>query len=575
MLVSTPSRDSLSSMFDFGIPGSCNIEVVRKTHRVAQQKFQGVVPFRKSQWFAFLKPYWAPHGPFQDNSGELTRSNIMTGGIIRCAHEIFLKALPLKALDIRNGVVLVDGAVASNAEGINMFFEIDYQSDVALPPPHIIVQHISLAFECVRKAFPSVPAAKFQMTVSICQPKLKKKRQVELAAFGVHLVFPGIVVKTDVMYRLTAYLNQEITRKTPEWGDVVDAQPIKKSLATLRPNGSHKADECSVCVLNKKSHTGRQPSTATTDFQLVCPPECVRGKIVQASVYRLTAILKASDQGGYIAQLKPRVSVLLELQLTSISPAVLGRFTPGFQENPDIPSSLDSAPRPDGYAKGSDSDSQQFCLPTGSNMIVLHPQRHKMLIDLIWSLVCHSFPWYSSSQVKVVEMKNEIIFVKIKNQFSHACICLGNVHSSNSVFFKIRLKAGCIEFGCFDKECKQFIRQSQKQNKYQSTTVTPGRSAFPLGTGLTEVFLDQHLQVVEKVVPKLECFSHKIMPKALSRLLENVKCLISVDGVRPSRSGKENSVADATHNSSLKNSKKRQLHSYEDQKQVEKYVKHC
>lgn len=533
------------------------VECVRQDVKLATARLESKRPFHKSQWRKALHDFFGASAHIFGSSGEFTRSTFMTGGVIQCSRAVYRAALEQKADDCLKGVVMTDSEMSPEVS--RAFFELDYRDPQFLPEPRIVRDHLRTALGCVHKAFPRVNP--LRMAVSVCDLKTKLKAGQDLLCLGVHLVFPDLVVKPALLMRLSAFVDREITASTPEWGGVVDQSSYKTNYTNLRPNGSYKTVKCSACEARSKFSVqpGRRAPAGESGFGrtmeskvgvegLVCPPGCYGGMVVEPSVYRLSDVLTCTD--GKVQHGFDTMSMHDELLLTSINPPDSVDLTPGFTDHPDIPQALD------------------LVLTTLRNQnSVAQPlnfRQHHDVLTTLWAIVRDFFPAYAQAQVHTMKITDRsVVFITLKSHGSKFCICAGEEHS-NGVFFTVHLKRGTVNFHCYDRVCKQEISatnkavQNLKSAKYHaSKLIKPhvgawncsglsGSTTFPLGSSL--VGSVHHAPPLTNAC-KVECFSHKIPPKTLTRLVAKIARSLSPCSVPPEQVRVESTDATSNHSS--------------------------
>lgn len=204
-----------------------------------------------SRWWRALKA--AANDPTQRPHRRVISTSFL-GGVARCHPSKYHELLALKATDIEKGdVVLCDNEIAYSDTGVRMFFEFDYEHESKLPPDTTVLDHVRLAVGVVRNAFDaSVDIG--EAMVLVAHPKAKRKGGKDIFHRGVHVVFPDVVVSSDVAKVLASKAAMAIGAVCHEWLGVVDTAPYKADQASLRPAYAVKYVAC--------PNRGKSPATA-------------------------------------------------------------------------------------------------------------------------------------------------------------------------------------------------------------------------------------------------------------------------------------------------------------------------
>lgn len=482
-------------------------------------------PFQNSKWMAKIHCHIYRTKRDPRARGELVRCNLLSpGGVVSCSLAEYRASLPALAQDIRSGVVTTLSEIAQNSDGVRVFYELDYKYPDRFPSPEVVAQHLQIAYRDTLRAFPGLPPADCRMLVSKSDPKIKVKEGREYLAYGVHIVFPHIVVRTRELQRLSAYVNQSMTRETPNWADVVDQSPYKAEYANLRPNGSHKVVECPVHKHQKKAQQDRpgrrqrggetEPVTHSyqgsqhTQFEsffggasdwrsalhsgggghdeVACPPGCFKGKITEPSVYRLHAVYDF-DPARKQAVVSPKPaswSLLDELRWTSICPEAQGQFSTLFRPPADMPGELDFVPS----AAGPVVFEQRELKPIMAQMAKSEECRvehHPELFQLVHQAIAEFFPSHSEAQLHHVAHSSAAggrLYIQLKHQKCRFCLVQQREHNNNRVFFTLALQRGRLSFHCFKKECKAELVQLRAKTPVRKPA--SGADPFQIGREL-------------------------------------------------------------------------------------------
>lgn len=213
-------------------------------------ELDGRAPMQNSSLKAFCKKehFW---NVFNFDRGKPLLSTFFSGGTINHYPHFYIQnLLALKATDICEDVIMTDNEIVSNAYGFKTFFELDYRTDI--PTFKTMMKHISTAQNLLKEVFKACDTTVF---ISTSEKKIKKisKTGEKTVAFGVHLVFPHIIIDTAGLKRLAVTLDSRITKDNYIWSGVVDAASIHARHASLRPNFSYKMGPCPIHAVMKKS----------------------------------------------------------------------------------------------------------------------------------------------------------------------------------------------------------------------------------------------------------------------------------------------------------------------------------
>lgn len=429
-------------------------EVVLEEAREALQ-IQGKYPFQNSEW----KARFQVHMNIQENRGELLRSTFLSGGSLHMNHVLHWDSLIQKTRDIDAGCILTDAEVAHNSEGIRLFFELDYRtSDTLLPTWDEALLHLRVLYRTVQECYPTMED--LPMHVATCTRKRKQKRapaSIQLA-WGIHVVFPSIVTTTSKMKLIAQLLDIRISNLFPSWGNIVDPASYRAQNATLRPCFSYKMIDCPICSLGPKptiDKRRRPDALRDTDslfrMQLSASCSCFSGRRLDASTYTYAGTLQRAD-GTLDTLFEDTHSVLCAM---SITPRIMGSFTPGFARPFDMGDEHDRIPQSDilftserrvlnGVQRRKNTESvDPSRFPDGYQFLLQTIKR----IDLAYQ--------YLAIHKLSLDTTQRTFFITVKGSGSRYCMYRKGFHSSNRVYFILDLKHSRLHVHCFDPDCKR------------------------------------------------------------------------------------------------------------------------
>jgi hypothetical protein len=433
-------------------------EVVEGESAISE-RIKGKYPFTKSAW----KSTYISCINQKETHGDLLRSTFLSGGSMHMPFVMYHESLRIKALDIEKQVILTDAEVAHNCEGIRLFFELDYRTtSIPLPAIETVMIHANIIYQTVFDCFPSMD--NIVMHMAMCQKKRKQKRsESKIAlAWGLHVIFPDIVVTTSIMKLISQLLDIRISKIDPTWSNVVDGASYRSNSATLRPCFSYKMITCPICVRDDEENiktTKRKRKDASYDLEnlfrieLSATCHCFNGRVVDPSYYDYIGSI--CHIGGDIVQLLE--GVLNVLSETSIVPLHMGMFTDGFTRTEDMGDELDIIP---GKKDNILFPAERRAISGFQRRKTLENIIHKDFpsgIHLLRGVLGRIHENYVHLGVHTVclDRNKKLFIVTVKGKGSRFCPYKGNHHHSNRVYFCINFGRQRVNIHCFDNDCKK------------------------------------------------------------------------------------------------------------------------
>jgi len=450
---------------------------------VDHDKVQGKYPFHLSAW----KDAYIKHVNMQETHGDLLRSTFLSGGSLHMAHSMYQESFASKTIDIENGCILTDVEVAHNCEGVRLFFDLDYStSKHHLPSFEEALLHLRLLYRTVLECFPHLKHV--VMHISTCTPKRKLRRSASSVdlAWGVHVVFPAIILTTPTIKLIAQLVDTRISNLFPRWNNIVDPTSYRSNSATLRPCFSYKWVECPICSIDmkpssvegtqsmKRCRVDRETSIENLfRINLSESCSCFNGHKVDPSVYTYSGSLIQAD--GPITQVL-RGGVQAVLTEMSITPRRMGTFTDGFYRPIDMGDENDVIPQSDTLLSKSRAVSAFQCRKnTLSLELGDYPNGCQTILDMIKGMDDR----YSGVAIHIlsIDKKKRSFMISVKGRGSRYCMYKNGVHSRNRVDFCLDVKRGRIQAHCSDPDCKQepgetplVTRPLTRMDKFRITT---------------------------------------------------------------------------------------------------------
>ena len=427
------------------------------------ESIRGKYPFARSSW----KNTYLSCINQQETHGDLLRSTFLSGGSMHMPFVMYRDSLRTKSADIDNGIVLTDAEVAHNCEGIRLFFELDYRTTkTPLPTIDVVMSHIRLIYTTVQECFPDL--SDIVMHVAMCHKKRKQKRSESniSLAWGVHLIFPEIILTTTTMKLIAQLVDIRLSKFDPSWLNIVDGSPYRSSTATLRPCYSYKMIPCPLCILDdeEKTHMTKRKRKNSFDtleslfrIELSSTCNCFNGRVVDPSFYSYTGTIQSSD-GKLVHVLDGTLNVLRE---TSIIPPQMGMFTDGFQRTMDMGDELDMMPRKQDAIMFPRERRTISGFQRRKNIETISQRDFPSGISTIGNIIERLHENYKHLGIHNVclDRGKKMFIVTVKGKGSRYCPYRGNYHHSNRVYFCILYGKLRVYTHCFDNDCKKRYEQ--------------------------------------------------------------------------------------------------------------------
>lgn len=423
------------------------------------------------------------------------RLTFFNGGTCHFPAKEWSAVLRQRAADVENLVVMYDNHMAYDDEGFRMFFELDYRSDYNNPSYDEILQHASLCQDVVKSFFVNNPSANCRMWFMPCDPKLKfAKDNIEpVLAMGVHLIFPDIIVNTQMARQMAAGANLrlEAVFYGRNKGELVDMDCYRDHTVSLRPSYAHKIDNCLTCMNDD-------------DMRLTCETCYGRGRVPTGSTYRpMDCFLHDGSSkfgDGLDGTVQQYVSDNIHLIMieTSIVCETPGMFTDGYSVPAGEPE-LSNVRQLKRKVSGGDKSKMKFSnrvhqgagascdRRTGINMT-----NSVGVMKILYTIIKQYGNSYNDPRMvisKVTLTKRNMLFINIKGAGAHFCRirnALGHEHSSNSIYFLINVQRGFIAQYCYDGDCKEVTKGNyplRLKQKLSAIIMMNLRHALALASG--------------------------------------------------------------------------------------------
>jgi hypothetical protein len=423
-------------------------------------KVKGKYPFHQSTW----KDAYIKHMNMQESYGDLLRSTFLTGGSLHMSHSMYQKSFAFKTSDIENGCILTDAEVAHNCEGVRLFFDLDYStSKHPLPSFEEALMHLRLLYRTVHDCFPHLES--LVMHIATCTPKRKHRKSsssVDLA-WGIHVIFPTVIVTTPIIRLIAQLLDTRISNTFPRWNSIVDPTCYSSSSATLRPCFSYKLVECPICNIGKTSSSASGAQTTKRRrvdretiienlfrIQLSESCSCFKGHKVDPSIY--TYIGSLTEVDGPVTQVI-RGGLQAILTETSITPSQMGTFTNGFCRPVDMGDGHDAIPRSDTLESHRAVSAFQCRKNSLSLELGDYPNGGQTILEII-KRINAQYSFVAIHRLSV-DRKKRSFMISVKGSGSRYCMYKNGVHNSNRVYFCVDVKRARIQAHCSDPDCKR------------------------------------------------------------------------------------------------------------------------
>ena len=295
------------------------------------------------------------------------------------------------------------------------------------------------------------------MHVATCSRKRKQKKSrsdIQLA-WGIHVVFPSIVLLTSTMKLIAQLIDTRLSNIFPVWSNIVDPAPYRSTSATLRPCFSFKMIECPICSLGSSKKRNRAEQYIYPIERLLSEAcRCFNGRKVEPSTYTYKGSFLQED-GPICKQLGDTHAVLVNM---SIIPEVMGTFNDELFIRPDdMGEELDVIPQAvalfpsekrtlSGFQKRKSLEAADACMYPNGHLIIREvlKQVHESYLHLAIHNVC-------------MNTKSKLLIVTVKGRGSRYCLYQKRDHNSNRVYFTIDTRKQTVTARCFDDDCKKEI----------------------------------------------------------------------------------------------------------------------
>ena len=472
-----------------------------------------VRPFEKSIWRQHMDKYIDVK-----SQGEVQRCTFFSGGILYAGFFAYKNSLKWLAADINKGVSLPINEIAYNCDGVRLFFELDYRCKQQLPDSTTIDKHLKIIRQVVADMF----TCEFVMHVAMCQPKLKTNKSGESClAFGLHVVFNGIVCYTALIKRCGELIDTKITEDDPVWAGVVDTGSVHHKHASLRMIYACKIEQCQFCnkynyntssfsgnitsgnystkkmkkrrkVWNEKSRNVESLDGFLSDNEfdekediglefeaeademcyihdkplllaLYDCDQCVNGVSQNTSIYTPMMSFNKDGQVDYGIQTAP---ILHQLLWMSINPMTEGpgRFTTNIRIPQDMPNILDSRPIGNILYK-----QERQIISRSKSYNTLQVIKYADIYRKMTSVIRELLP-----QMRCVLIANirfnvdkKSLYIDLRSTGSRYCPLHGGEHTSNRVYFVLMICSGQIFLNCYNKECRDVLKHTEEKNIFQ------------------------------------------------------------------------------------------------------------
>ncbi len=449
--------------------------------------------------------------------GGITFATLYTGGVLQTTHQQYKELYSTYyTIDIiKKQAILALTEICPNSIGVRCYFEFDYRSWIRLPTEFEMIEHVKMAQLLIKESFPIEEGNDITCHVAKCTPKIKfaaeSKNEKGKLAIGTHLVFAQIIVNTQQLRQLALTLDARITSKYPFFNGIVDAASVHKDNASLRPLYAYKLDECKGCypirkpkpikattkkpnkpletkaLTNEKSWCGEnlvllesadnyesdsEPEAPLLQNGLECNSEgCIRGKkFASPSVYKPWFILFDNEPDMFDEDLADNLQIKNWIEDMSIVPP-FGLRPNIYHKVPDA-IEVDNLNVKDGRSIIYKIEKSLFV--SKSSETRFSSQSHTDLYSVV-SEIIHDFDseHYSSVTISSISYtaKSCSMLVSLKGSKEQKfCLLKNDYHSSNRVFFFLKLKSkkqnkSEIRLCCHNEECKKLLNYFHKNQK--------------------------------------------------------------------------------------------------------------
>lgn len=423
------------------VVSSLRVKEMEHTHRLRMQ-----VPFTGSRWrkLCDVNSYHSVH------ERPRLRSTILSGGCLYMHQNQYHQSLRLKAVELDAGILFTDTEIAHNVEGVRLFFELDYVTvSGSLPTRQEIDGHIVMLQTCVRECLPLAPVSMFMAHVAYTDHKLKldKKNKAFKLATGIHVVFPNIVLTTDIIKLIAQLVDCRMHKLFPLWSSAVDICAYRKDSATLRPVLSHKARKCPIC-------TGKDTvsvSYSTKILQKHC--DCIQSYIVVPYVYTYVKTFRIEQEPTM--ELHTTHQQLVQM---SIIPTTGQLFTSGFIPPMDMGTEIDGGPNQEGIVFPTE---KKHVMNLSKRKTDVYLPIGQKIMDVLYCIIRRVHENYHhvtiDSRRIIYNRKFCTILITVHGKGSRYCMVKHADHSSNRIYFIVYLRKSMVTQHCHNRDCKTHI----------------------------------------------------------------------------------------------------------------------
>jgi len=409
-----------------------------------------------------------PHDEESVSPGWPMRMNYMNGGHFvdkhgnSCSYNahfpftMWSDVFERRAKDIRKSIPFFDNDAAYSGQGICCFFEMDYRSAMTFMSEGEMMKHAIICQDVLKEYYCSNKNVDYSMWVLFCLPKPKMNTELDrlLIASGMHIVFPNIVINSERGIQLSASVAHRIQMKHG-YVNVVDTNIFKPNsdMVTLRPAYSRKADKCPRCLGRPEERTHRICTLCANDKRVGCGSMYIPTHLVKSD-----GVLTPNHIIEDMCEHKLK-QVLIDTSI--VPPTDTGDFTLGYIVPPGATDpETTRAINPEGYKK-TKTNGKQKKPPTNKlvkgNMNLVTDQH---ILEVL-TLVIRSFRVeHKYASIRSASASSNMYLVNLSSgghKFCRIADEKGKHHNSNSILFRISLKAGTITQHCYDQDCRKLL----------------------------------------------------------------------------------------------------------------------
>ena len=233
------------------------VSSIKKDYNKMMDNLRTKRPMFKTQWQKHVQKYFNP----KCTLGLLQKATLFSGGCVFMTNSVYVNSIPAMARDIFAGKIMTVNEIAHNHDGIRVHFELDFRQH-SVPTNEQMNCVVKIIHAMLIEMYPKND--RVMMYVANSKSKLKyKKSGEEVIAYGIHVIFPGILVNSHVLKMMSIMLDNRICTRFPSFSGVVDYNSIRSETASLRMIYSHKMDDCPACLVverekKRKDHNQRK-----------------------------------------------------------------------------------------------------------------------------------------------------------------------------------------------------------------------------------------------------------------------------------------------------------------------------